>query len=65
MWNYEIYIYILKVIVEILKQCIFEASTKQYLKGTISEIEVLFSYEFDEGQEFPEGSFSWFRLYKI
>lgn len=31
---------------------------KQYLKGTISEIEVLFSYEFDEGQEFPEGSFS-------
>lgn len=31
---------------------------KQYLKGTISEIEVLFSYEFDEGQEFPECSFS-------
>ena len=51
----KIYIYI---IVEILKQCIYEASMKQYLKGSISEIEALSSYEFDEGQEFPEGSLS-------
>lgn len=46
------------MIIEILKQRIYEASMKQYLKGTILEIEVLFSYEFDKGQEFPEGSFS-------
>lgn len=64
MWNYEKYIYIY-IIVEILKQCIYEASMKQYLKGSISEIEALSSYEFDEGQEFPEGSLSWFRLHKI
>ena len=64
MWNYDITIYIY-MIIEILKQRIYEASMKQYLKGTILEIEVLFSYEFDKGQEFPEGSFSWFRLHKI
>lgn len=55
MWNYEIYIYI--VIAEILKQCIYEASMKQHLKDTISKIEVLFSYEFDEEQEFPKAVF--------